>query len=122
VWPYDSFDNSTIAPEYGASGNAILLTSFNNHARSSGLHQLAWCWSCNAWVETVRKTRMDILLAYARREGVQFRFHEKIIDAPLDSDRRAAALASAIDMKRENRLAGSGILTLRPRQRKARSA
>ena len=74
VYPYDGFEAMTMAPEKGASGKPILLSSYNQALSKRGLYErLGWCWTCDAWVSTYRLTRADLALMYARRAGVRFR-------------------------------------------------
>lgn len=74
VFPYDSWEAATLAPETGASGRPVLLYSANQRLSTDGEEErIAWCWACDGWTRTYRVTKADIALVYARRAGVKFR-------------------------------------------------
>jgi len=103
VYPYDSLEALTVAPEAGARGGPILLYSANSRkARTEeGPGRLAWCWSENKWVETYRETRFDTMLRYLKRNGVEFRFRGKSVSpADLPERRMTEALEQRIEERR----------------------
>lgn len=75
VYPYDTCEivARVLAPEPGASGNDVLLGSYNNRRRERGEPAVAWCWSCDQWVACKRETRAEYVLRYLRRQSVRMR-------------------------------------------------
>jgi hypothetical protein len=67
VFPFDKYEQSTVAPGFGRKGEPILLFSANQHDPEE---RVAWCWSCNQWVRAIRMTEKDFLLLYLARRGV----------------------------------------------------
>lgn len=110
VFPYDSLEALTIAPEPGAKGNPVLLYSSNSRkaAQSEEVSRTAWCWRCEKFTETYRETKYDTMVRYLRRRGVQFRFNGK--NLPAEPEPR---MVRALDDRIEERRAGGGTLTLK---------
>lgn len=75
VFPYDSLERRTEAPQPGVRGKRVLLTSTNARLaqRDDYPVRIAWCWSCNRWTETYRETLNDIIRRYEERDGVTTR-------------------------------------------------
>lgn len=112
VFPYDSMESLTIAPLPGASGNPVLLFSYNSHLREKNPDQIArqaFCWTCREWVQTTRLSRMDTQLLYLKRQGVQFRFpNGKIVTAPPEK-----IFVKTLETRIEERRIGGGTITLK---------
>ncbi len=75
VFPFDSYEALTEAPDPGAKGAPVLLSSYNATLRNRDPHGLrvAWCWRCNDFTDCERMERADLLVRYLRRQGVVIR-------------------------------------------------
>jgi hypothetical protein len=66
IFPFDKYEDRTVAPDPGKKGGPVLLQSSNSDPE----HRTAWCWSCDGWVPCVRKDEREILKLYLARRGV----------------------------------------------------
>ena len=75
VFPYDSYESLTEAPEPGKKGAPVLLYSLNSAVKGTGttVVKWAWCFACDDWVQATRRTQHQVMLDYVRRTNVQMR-------------------------------------------------
>src|SRR5712664_4351902 len=85
VIPFDSFETLTEHPEPGRKGKAILLGTFNAKPERYGAKfRMAWCWTCEEWVNASRRDRAEIALMYLKRKGVVLRIEHKGLRAGIE--------------------------------------
>lgn len=122
VKPGAIYEDATIAPEPGRKGNPILLKSLNSrlgHQDPNDPSRIGWCFNCQDWVHTYRKTTIDVRFEYAAREGVSFRFNDTVIGGGV---KKAKSIASNLEARADERRAGSGMVMRSTPAKKRRQA
>ena len=70
IFPFDKYEDRTEVSSMAKNGQRILLKTANHKDADN---RVAWCWSCNQFVDCQRLEEDDFLQRYIKRKGVSVR-------------------------------------------------